>query len=711
MPYEIRKVDKGWKVFTKGTDRSHSKSPLALTRAKDQLKALYANNADEDAQMRGGMIGGFDDPDWNKLFGVYGGAEDDVDDTQAKEDAEAIVRLDKDEKAFDVEDATGEPEYLKLAKQYAKKAGYKDYASLKLATDRKHKLELRGVKFGSINNNDYIIYRQHFPSIADQKRRQYLARACKIKGDWAKSRYSPNSLAINILWDGSTKKGGDIDWWGLAGDFAKDVMKDLPGALVDAFGTEEAKEKKRLKDEACKLCNGSGLSGGDIRDPSSWDWGALEKIGTDTFGDLFDTPEEKEGKRLKAEACKVCNAEGLPVVEKIGGADKKMNFRKDGDDPRNWGYDEEDDTPVKMPVEPEYPEQPQFVGDPSQFKPQPYDPNNPLMYMVGGAVPVNKKLYEKAKEVVYPRYKKPSAYRSGAVVKLYKELGGKFKDAVGEKGRPLARWFAEEWKDVGDKEYPVYRPTKRISKDTPLTPSEIDPENLQLQIAEKQKIKGDQNLKPFLKGGRLLKQTDAEETKVAKTIMNKVAGEANAAVREISETPMSDANIRRYFPNAKVLKYSELADIEDITQLLPQPKSFFFLLYEQSFNTGHFTSVNRYIDNGRDTICFFCSYGSKIDAPLRWNSAEKNRELGQSEPYLTQLLRKSGKTIQYNRIQYQSKTSPKATCGAFATLWLKANIRDNMNLQEFHEWITEIKTETGLTYDAIASNAISNRAQ
>jgi hypothetical protein len=591
---------------------------LALARAKDQLKALYANNADEDAQMRGGMIGGFDDPDWNKLFGVYGGAEDDVDDTQAKEDAEAIVRLDKDEKSFDVEDATGEPEYLKLAKQYAKKAGYKDYAQLKLATDGKHKLELRGVKFGSINNNDYIIYRQHFPSIADQKRRQYLARACKIKGDWAKSRYSPNSLAINILWDGSTKKGGDIDWWGLAGDFAKDVMKDLPGALVDAFGTEEAKEKKRLKDEACKLCNGSGLSGGAFDDPSSWDWGALEKIGTDTFGDLFDTPEEKEGKRLKAEACKVCNAEGLPVVEKIGGADKKMNYRKDGDNPYNWGYDEDgyigpdgkpisgdeyaklfekkDDTPVKMPVEPEYsgpPAQPQFVGDPSQFKPQPYDPNNPLMYMVGGR----------------------------------------------------------------------------------------------------------------------LAQTDVEETKVAKTIMNKVAGEANAAVREISETPMSDANIRRYFPNAKVLKYSELADIEDITQLLPQPKSFFFLLYEQSFNTGHFTSVNRYIDNGRDTICFFCSYGSKIDAPLRWNSAEKNRELGQSEPYLTQLLRKSGKTIQYNRIQYQSKTSPKATCGAFATLWLKANIRDNMNLQEFHEWITEIKTETGLTYDAIASNAISNRAQ
>jgi hypothetical protein len=326
------------------------------------------------------------------------------------------------------------------------------------------------------------------------------------------------------------------------------------------------------------------------------------------------------------------------------------------------------------------------------------------MYMVGGAVPLNKKLYERAKAEVYPRYKKPSAYRSGAVVKRYKELGGKFKD---DNGRPLARWFKEEWADVGNKEYPVYRPTKRVSKDTPLTAEEIDPENLKLQIKEKQKIKGDENL-PAFKGGKLA-QTDAEETKVAKQLLNKVAGEANAEVKAISETPMGDDNIRKYFPNAKILTYKELADVDNITELLPAPKAFFFLLYEQAINTGHWVVINRYIDNGKDTICFFCSYGSKIDAPLKWNSPQKNAQLGQDRPYLTELLRKSGKTIQYNKVQYQSKTSPKATCGAFATLWIKANLRDNMTLNEFHEWITEIKNETGLTYDAIASNAIPSR--
>jgi len=601
MPYEIRKMDKGWKVFTKGTDRSHSNKPLTLTRAKEQLKALYAN-ADDEEKMSGGMIGGFDDADWRELFsnGVGGAEPDDEEEGKPAElpdDTQALLKLDKEVKDFDVEEATGEPEYLKQAKIYAKKAGYKDASSLKLADDGKHKLVLRGVKFGSINNNDYIIYRRYFPAVAEKKRKQYLARACRIKGDWAKDKYSPNSLAINILWDGSSKRGGE---------------------------------------------------------------------------------------------------------------DKKLNLKKEGDDPRNWGYDEEVEVPAPEPEEPDLPEQPQFIGDPTQFKPQPYDPNNPLMYMVGGAIPLNKKLYERAKAIVYPKYKKPSAYRSGAVVKMYKDMGGKFKDNEG--GRPLARWFKEEWKDVGNKEYPVFRPTKRISKDTPLTAKEIDPENLQLQIKEKQKIKGEQNLKPFERkvGGRLA-QTDAEETKVAKQIMNKVAGEANAEVKAISETPMGDDNIRKYFPNAKILKYSELADIQDIKQLLPQNKSFFFLLYEQAINTGHWVVVNRYMDNGRDTICFFCSYGSKVDGPLYWNSQGKNRELGQDRPYLTELLQKSGKHLQYNKVQYQSKTSPVATCGAFATLWIKANLRDNMSLQDFHEWIAEIKKETGLSYDAIASNAISKR--
>ena len=36
----------------------------------------------------------------------------------------------------------------------------------------------------------------------------------------------------------------------------------------------------------------------------------------------------------------------------------------------------------------------------------------------------------------------------------------------------------ERWRDVGGKSYPVYRPTVRVSNQTPLTINEIDKDNL-----------------------------------------------------------------------------------------------------------------------------------------------------------------------------------------------------------------------------------------
>jgi hypothetical protein len=107
----------------------------------------------------------------------------------------------------------------------------------------------------------------------------------------------------------------------------------------------------------------------------------------------------------------------------------------------------------------------------------------------------NPELYEKAKRIVYQEYPKHSAYRSGQLVKRYKEMGGTYSGKKDNSG--LTSWFKENWKDIGGLEYPVYRPTKRVNKNTPLTPDEIDPENLLQQILLKQKYKGDKNLPAF----------------------------------------------------------------------------------------------------------------------------------------------------------------------------------------------------------------------
>ena len=105
------------------------------------------------------------------------------------------------------------------------------------------------------------------------------------------------------------------------------------------------------------------------------------------------------------------------------------------------------------------------------------------------------KLYKSVKKDADKLYDKSSAYKSGWIVRTYKERGGTYTDDGKEK--PLKRWFKEDWRDIGGEDYPVYRPTKRISSKTPLTATEIDPEQAKEQIALKQKIKGDANLPAF----------------------------------------------------------------------------------------------------------------------------------------------------------------------------------------------------------------------
>ena len=108
---------------------------------------------------------------------------------------------------------------------------------------------------------------------------------------------------------------------------------------------------------------------------------------------------------------------------------------------------------------------------------------------------LDKNLYTLVKLYADTIYKKSSAFKSGFIVKLYKSMGGRYKDDGKEK--ELKRWFRERWTDVGNSDYPVFRPTVRINKNTPLTVSELDKKDLQKQIERKQIIKGDTNLKPF----------------------------------------------------------------------------------------------------------------------------------------------------------------------------------------------------------------------
>lgn len=99
---------------------------------------------------------------------------------------------------------------------------------------------------------------------------------------------------------------------------------------------------------------------------------------------------------------------------------------------------------------------------------------------------VNKKLYLQAISTVYPRYKRPSLYRSMALSKEYLRLGGKYKGDKPSKGGEGKKWLNEKWVQVvpflesgkkikcgegrGKK---GCRPTVKIDSKTPMTISEL----------------------------------------------------------------------------------------------------------------------------------------------------------------------------------------------------------------------------------------------
>jgi len=82
----------------------------------------------------------------------------------------------------------------RLAKKYLGKT-----AKIGLSTKKEKKYMVttpdgKIVHFGQMGYEDYTKHKNK------TRRKNYLTRSRKIKGDWKKNKYSPNNLAIHLLW-------------------------------------------------------------------------------------------------------------------------------------------------------------------------------------------------------------------------------------------------------------------------------------------------------------------------------------------------------------------------------------------------------------------------------------------------------------------------------------------------------------------------------
>ena len=102
---------------------------------------------------------------------------------------------------------------------------------------------------------------------------------------------------------------------------------------------------------------------------------------------------------------------------------------------------------------------------------------------------------------------------------------------------------------------------------------------------------------------------------------------------------ITDLDLNRYFPETKtdnhhVIKYSELADVKSIYDLLPKDMTYKIILIEEQPNKGHWVCILRY---GR-TIEAFDSYSGTIDNELKYIPEVMKRILGEDKSHLGRLV-------------------------------------------------------------------------
>ena len=178
--------------------------------------------------------------------------------------------------------------------------------------------------------------------------------------------------------------------------------------------------------------------------------------------------------------------------------------------------------------------------------------------------------------------------------------------------------------------------------------------------------------------------------------------------KKLAEMITND-DFTKYFTDAreKTLKYSDLADIKNIDELLPEEKDYRIILTESKRNEGHWCCIMRYKDitTGKKYIEWFDSYSGKPDSELKFIPEAINKMLGQNKNHLTRILKtvKEPYEILYNATKYQTLKDGINTCGRWCIMRL-IMFHINYTLHDFKDFVkSNSKMQGGKPYDILVT--------
>ena len=129
---------------------------------------------------------------------------------------------------------------------------------------------------------------------------------------------------------------------------------------------------------------------------------------------------------------------------------------------------------------------------------------------------------------------------------------------------------------------------------------------------------------------------------------------------EVREYPLGDDDIRHLLGHdIKILTYPMLEKYSDINQCFDKKGRCIILYLTEDEHTGHWCCMLR----TKKGIEFFDPYGDRPDTQLDDVPYDRLQRMNEDEPYLMNLLKKSGLPVYYNKYAFQKSGGDINTCG------------------------------------------------
>jgi hypothetical protein len=172
------------------------------------------------------------------------------------------------------------------------------------------------------------------------------------------------------------------------------------------------------------------------------------------------------------------------------------------------------------------------------------------------------------------------------------------------------------------------------------------------------------------------------------------------ALKEVKSYALSDSDIKRILGRGtKITTYPQLANIDSIDQLFDKKGRGIIFCPNAAPNVGHWTCLIR----RPDSIEYFDPYGDKPEGFKKGLGENRKEALDIEEPYLSRLLRASGKPVYYNTKAFQVDKADVATCGrhCVARLLYAPDSIDEYNNAVQSSGMNPDTFVSGLTYNAL----------